>query len=69
MRLSATDIFNNDSDYPYYGNYGGLEIKGEYRADNRRFGATLTWKFGNQKLQALKKRKSGLNDELRRISD
>ncbi len=69
LRLTATDIFNTSSDYPYYGNYGGLEIQGEYRSDSSRFGATLTWKFGNQQLKSLKKRKSGLNDELNRISD
>ncbi|MCF8237737.1 MAG: TonB-dependent receptor family protein [Saprospiraceae bacterium] len=69
VRLTATDIFNSASDYPYYGNYGGLEIDGEYRSDNSRYGASLTWKFGNQQLKSSKKRKSGLNEELKRISD
>jgi len=67
VRLTGTDIFNTNSDYNYYGNYGGLEFDGTYSNDNSRFGAGLTWKFGNNKVKRNRKR-SGLDDELRRIS-
>jgi hypothetical protein len=67
VRLTGSDIFNTNSDYGYYGNYGGLEFDGVYSNDNHRFGGGLTWKFGNNRIKK-KGNRSGLDDELRRIS-
>jgi outer membrane receptor for ferrienterochelin and colicin len=68
IRLTGNDIFNTASDYGYYGNYGGLEFDGVYSYDGQRFGASMTFKFGNNKVKR-KSRRSGLDDELRRISN
>jgi hypothetical protein len=68
VRLTGADIFNTGSDFDYLGNYGGINIKGVYLADNHRFGFGLTYKFGNNKIKN-KSRKGGLNDELRRINN
>ncbi len=68
LRITGSDIFRTATDFPYYGNYGGLEISGDYLSDNRRFGFGITYKFGNQKIK--KQNRSGaLDDELNRISD
>jgi hypothetical protein len=67
VRLTGSDIFNTNSDYGYYGNYGGLEFDGVYSNDNHRFGGGITWKFGNNRIKK-KRNRSGLDDELRRIS-
>ena len=68
LRITGSDIFNTNSDYGYYGNYGGLEFDGVYSNDNHRFGAGLTFKFGNNQIKR-KSRKSGLDEELRRIAE
>ncbi|MDX1685463.1 MAG: outer membrane beta-barrel family protein [Saprospiraceae bacterium] len=68
LRVTGSDIFNTGSDYGYYGNYGGLEFDGHYGSDQHRFGIGATLKFGNNKIRK-KSRKSGLDEELRRISD
>ncbi len=68
LRMTATDLFNTTSDYPYHGNYGGLDINGIRSFDTKRFGAGLTFKFGNQKLKSSRRKKSGLEDELNRIN-
>lgn len=67
LRITGNDIFNTSSDYGYYGNYGGLEFDGYYGSDRSRFGVGLTLKFGNNKIRK-KSRRSGLDEELRRIS-
>jgi hypothetical protein len=66
LRATASDIFNDNSDYRYRGNYGGIRIDGALSVDNRRFGVGLTYKFGNQKVKSGKK-KSALDEELNRI--
>jgi len=68
LRITAQDILNKNSDYHYHGNYGGLNIDGVLSVDNRRYGAGLTFKFGNQKLKAARNKKGALDDELNRIS-
>lgn len=68
LRLTGTDIFNTNSDYRYNGNYGGIDIVGVRYFDNSRFGGGLTFKFGNDKLKEQRKKRSGLGDELNRIS-
>ncbi len=68
VRLTGTDIFNTRSDFPYTGDYGGIDMRGIYKSDNQRFGFGLTYKFGNQKIKNSRK-KGGLDAELNRISD
>lgn len=66
LRLTGNDIFKTTSNYPYFGDYGGIILKGNYIDDERRFGAGITWKFGNQKVKSVKKA-NGLDDELNRL--
>jgi iron complex outermembrane recepter protein len=68
LRFTASDIFNGSSDYYYHGDYGGLNINGYHSIDNHRYGAGLTYKFGNQNVK-LKKKRSALEEEMKRISD
>jgi len=69
VQLTANDIFRRNSDYHYKSNYGGMKVDGVITFDNQRAGISMTYKFGNQKAKARKKGKSGIDDELRRISD
>jgi hypothetical protein len=66
--VTANDLFNGYTDYPYSGEYGGMTMQGIRSFDNQRVGFTLTYKFGNQQIKS-SKRKGGLDDELNRISD
>lgn len=68
VQLTANDILRTNSDYYYSSNYGGLKIKGIRSFDNQRLGTSVTYRFGNQKLKGSKRKKSGIDDELKRIS-
>lgn len=68
LRLTGADIFNTGSDFPYTGNYGGIDINGVYKSDDSRFGFGATYKFGNNNVKK-QQRKGGLSDELDRISN
>lgn len=68
VRLTGSDILRTNSDYYYRGDYGGIEIDGVRTFDNRRFGAGLTWKFGNQKLKAAKRSRGAMEEEMRRLN-
>ncbi|MEP0365922.1 MAG: TonB-dependent receptor [Cyclobacteriaceae bacterium] len=66
IRLTGSDILNTNSDYPYKGNYGGIDLTGVYSNDNCRFGFGLTYQFGNRNIK--KQRKSdALDAQLKRI--
>jgi hypothetical protein len=69
VQLTGNDIFRTESDYPYNSNYGGMIVHGVVTFDNQRAGINLTYKFGNQKAKVRRKGKSGIDDELRRISE
>jgi len=69
VQLNANDIFNTMSDYHYQSNYGGMKVDGVISFDNHRAGISATYKFGNQKAKTRKKGKSGIDDELNRISE
>ncbi|MDP2887386.1 MAG: TonB-dependent receptor [Bacteroidota bacterium] len=69
VQLTGNDILNTSSDYHYKSNYGGMIVDGVISFDNRRAGISATYKFGNQKAKARKKSKSGIDDELKRISE
>lgn len=67
IRVNANDIFNTASDFGYTGDYGGLYMNGAWSGDFNRYGAGLTWNFGNQKIQAARRRKTAIDDEMDRI--
>jgi hypothetical protein len=67
IRITGSDIFRTETDYPYFLDYGGLVINGVYTDDSRRFGLGATYKFGNQKAKTKNKTNSALEDELNRI--
>lgn len=69
VRITGSDVFKTDSDYFYKGNYGGIQTDGVRSFDNQRFGAGVTWNFGNQKLNTMRKSRGGMDDELKRISN
>jgi hypothetical protein len=68
VQLTANDLLRTASDYYYNSDYGGMKIDGVRTFDNQRFGASVTYNFGNQKLKASKRKKSGIDDEMNRIS-
>jgi hypothetical protein len=68
VRLTGADVLRTTSDYFYSGNYGGIEIDGVRSFDNQRFGAGLTWKFGNQKVKAAKRSRGAMEEEMRRLN-
>jgi hypothetical protein len=68
VQLTANDLLRTASDYYYNSDYGGMKIDGVRSFDNQRFGASVTYNFGNQKLKASKLKKSGIDDEMNRIS-
>lgn len=69
LQITANDILGTQSDYYYRSNYGGMKVKGVVSFDNQRAGINLTYKFGNEKAKTKKKGKSGIDDEIRRISE
>lgn len=69
VRITGSDILRTTNDYFYNGEYGGIKIKGIRSFDSQRFGAGITWKFGNQKAKTKSKTNSALDDELNRIQD
>ncbi len=69
LRITGSDIFRTQTDYPYYSNYGGIDLEGVYTGDDRRFGLGVTYKFGNQQSKNKIKRNGALDDELNRIEN
>jgi iron complex outermembrane receptor protein len=69
LQFTGADIFRTNSDYYYESNYAGMIIDGVRTFDNRRFGFSATYKFGNQKSKAPTRKESAMEDELKRISD
>lgn len=69
LQLTGTDIFRTNSDFYYKSNYGGMVVDGVVTFDNQRFGASLTYNFGNQQEKTRKRGRSAIEDEMRRISD
>jgi hypothetical protein len=69
MTFTASDIFRGNTEYSYNSNYGGMIVSGVRTFDNQRVGITATYKFGNQKVKAIQKSKSGIEDEMNRISN
>lgn len=68
LLLTGSDVFRTTNDYFYKENYGGIEIDGVRSFDSQRFGASATWKFGNQKVKAAKRSKGAMEEELRRLN-
>jgi iron complex outermembrane receptor protein len=69
VQLTGNDILGTGSDFYFNSNYGGMVIDGVRSFDNQRFGFSATYKFGNTKAKNAKKKKSAIDDELKRIGD
>jgi outer membrane receptor protein involved in Fe transport len=69
LQVSASDLFNTGSIYYYSSDYGGMVVDGDIFFDGRRVTFSATYKFGNQQAKSSRRKKSGLDDELNRISD
>ncbi|MFU8860339.1 MAG: outer membrane beta-barrel protein [Cyclonatronaceae bacterium] len=69
FRITGSDVFRNSGNYYYSGSYGGMDIAGVRVIDSLRGGISLTWRFGNQGLKAIRKRASALEEESQRLSD
>jgi outer membrane receptor protein involved in Fe transport len=65
LKLSVSDIFKT-SDWSAISQFGELFIDGTGGWDSRRFKASFSYNFGNQKLKT-RARKTGLEDEKSRI--
>ncbi len=69
VQLTANDLLNTSSDYTYTSNYGGMVVDGVISFDNQRYGISVTYKLGNQKLKSLRRKKSAIDEEMNRISE
>ncbi len=69
VQVTANDLLNTSSDFHYNSDYGGMIVDGVISFDNRRFGINATYKFGNQNLKGSSRKKSAIDDELKRIAE
>lgn len=69
LRITGSDIFRTETEYPYNSNYGGINLVGVYIGDSQRFGLGATFKFGGQQSKSKSKSKSALDEELNRIEN
>jgi hypothetical protein len=69
LRITGSDIFRTGSEYPYTSDYGGIDLDGAYIADNQRFGAGLTYNFGDSGNKSKKRAQNALDEELERIQN
>lgn len=67
IRITGADVLNTASDYDYLGNYGDLYVDGVWSGDMSRFGAGLTWNFGNRQLKERAARKTAIEEEMNRV--
>jgi len=67
LQLTAIDLLGTFNNFYFNSNYGGLKIDGKRTFDNQRFGISATYKFGNQKLKGKARKKSAIDEELKRI--
>ena len=68
LRITGNDILATTVRYPYTSDYGGINLDGTYIGDSHRFGAGLTYNFGEAS-KSKRKTKSALDDELDRITN
>lgn len=67
LRISVTDVLYT-APWAGYNVYGGLVIRVNGNWESRQFRAAFTWKFGNRQMKNVRARKSGSEDEMKRIS-
>jgi iron complex outermembrane receptor protein len=67
VRLSANDIFY-ESGWDGMSSFNGLVSEGRGRWDSRRVSVSLSYNFGNQKVQS-RKRQTGLEEEAGRVGE
>ncbi len=68
LRITGNDILGTSVYYPYTSDYGGINLDGNYIGDGMRFGAGLTYNFGEAS-KSKRKTKSALQEELDRIDN
>ena len=68
IRMGVSDIFKTQR-WSGYSEYGGLRVDGSGGYDSRRFKVGFTYQLGNQQVKAARKRKTGLDEESKRIKE
>jgi len=68
VQVTASDIFRTASIHNYNSDCVGLVTKGTLTHDNQNVRVSTTFKFGNQKLKRKTRKRSAMEDELKRIS-
>ena len=68
LRMGVSDIFKTQ-EWSGYSEYGGLRVDGNGGYDSRRFKIGFTYQVGNQQVKASRKRKTGLEEESKRIKE
>ncbi len=68
LTVNLTDVFKSQ-EWDGFSEFGGLIINGRGGYDSRRLKFGLTYNLGNSQVKAARKRKTGLEDESKRIKD
>jgi len=68
ITMAVSDLFYTN-EWVITGNYGGIDIRGVGGNDTRQFKVGMTYRFGNQKVKAARKRSTGLEDEKNRLGN
>lgn len=66
IKIAATDIFHT-APWTSVNNFGGLYIDGAGSWESQTFRATFSWRFGSNQIKNSRERKTGLENEARRI--
>lgn len=69
LQVTANDLLNSGSTYYYDSDYGGMIVDGNVFFDGRRIGINASYKFGNQQARKASRRRSAIDEELKRISE
>lgn len=66
LKLNVKDIFNTESNR-FDVNYQGIQTYYKNKTESRTANLSFTWKFGNSRVKASKKRETGMEDESSRM--
>jgi iron complex outermembrane recepter protein len=66
LKLSFTDIFET-APWDSHNVYAGIVIRARGNWESQQFRASLTWRFGNKQMKALRQRSTGSETEQKRI--
>ncbi len=68
LRVGVSDIFKSQK-WSGYSDYGGLRVDGNGGFDSRRLRLGFTYQLGNRQVKASRKRKTGMEEESKRIKE